>query len=115
MEASEVKNSIQLTDSGFKITSPHGSAKRIVWSEVRRIYAYKLDVFAYDILCLGFMTVDREPAEIPEWDIEVCEEDIGYRDLIAELHRRFGVSQDSWWKQVEYPAFATNLTQIWPT
>lgn len=40
--------------------------KRVAWSEVRRLDAYKRDIYVGDFLCLGILTADSRVFEINE-------------------------------------------------
>ena len=74
---------------------------------MKEIFAFKRDMFTYDMICLGFRIDD----EGNYW--EVNEEFVGYDKLRTELAERFvGISAD-WFEVVAFPAFATNRTTIW--
>src|SRR5688572_9314442 len=77
------------------------------WNEVREIVAWKEDVFAYDLICIG-LRISNEPNYL-----RVHEEADGWEELIEELERRYGVGMGDWWTQVAFPAFKENWTVLW--
>lgn len=80
---------------------------KIRWEEVKEVVAYKDDVFAYDIICVGFRVGD-EPY------YQCCDEEHkGWDELHRELAERFGVRLEDWWQGVAFPAFARNWTILW--
>jgi hypothetical protein len=80
----------------------------VKWAEVERVLVYKRDLFAYDVVCLTFGTA--------EGAIETDEEMEGWKVMIAALQKYLpGIrSEEEWWEKVAQPAFATNMTQIFP-
>lgn len=98
---------IRLTADGFSISHNEEPPIEVKWASVKEIFAYKDDVFAYDIICLGFRVSD---AGTYYW---VDEEHLGYHELVAELERRFENLDKDWWEKVAYPAFERNQMTIW--
>jgi hypothetical protein len=98
---------VVLDAEGFYSRQEGTAHYRIEWTAVREIVAFKRDLFAYDEICIGFRLNE------PDGYFEVWESDLGYKDLVSELPRRFpGVRQD-WYGDVVQPPFATNWTTIW--
>ena len=79
----------------------------IGWDEITKIAVWKDDVFAYDIISMGFAWAGTDGYK------GVDEEMKGWDALVQEIERRFGVAQSSWWSNVAFPAFATNHQVIW--
>ncbi|MEM9481379.1 MAG: hypothetical protein AAGA58_17145, partial [Verrucomicrobiota bacterium] len=79
------------------------------WKQVKEVFAYKDDVFAYDIICLGFRTDDKGTFF---W---IDEEHDGYRDFEENLPEYFPGIRTDWFREVAFPAFATNVTHLWGT
>lgn len=97
---------ITLADAGFKTMSQDGVWACVLWEEVWEIFAFKRDLFGVDLICLGFQL--NAAGDF----FEVDEECDGYKELVAEVERRFDVTQ-GWWAKVEFPAFEANLTTLW--
>lgn len=101
---------IEIDDNGFSISIPQkkGITKKIIsWNHIKEIRAYKRDLFAVDLICLGFHLSDNGNL------YEVHEEMLGYKILVKEIESRFEVNPDDWWIKVAFPAFKTNATIIW--
>lgn len=76
------------------------------WNEVDTVIAYKRDIFAYDLICLAFVT--------RRGTIEVHEEMQGWSKLIDQLPSVLPgtlVPLD-WWVRVAFPAFAPSPTTL---
>lgn len=98
---------ISLDPSGFTIEKSGKIAAQISWSDVKEIIAFKRDLFAYDLICLGFRTKDDDTF----WEVD--EQCIGYNELLAELEKQFPSIRTDWFAQVAHPAFALNRTTLW--
>jgi len=90
---------------GFQIhDEDHPSECR--WSDVREIETYKIDLYAHDLICLGFRISDKD-----EW-IELHELHRGFNEVIEFMESRFSLP-DNWYEDVMRPAFATNHCVLW--
>jgi len=98
--------SIALDETGFTILAFGQPYVRIEWARVVSIYAFKRDCWIYDTIRLEFNFDDGMACEIDE-DMD------GYKAVVDELERRFGVAQECWWSKVALPPFETNLTCLW--
>ena len=98
---------IVFDESGFTVVERDKTMARVSWSEVLEIFAYKEDRFTTDDICLGFRV--REDGTF--W--MVSEDFIGYREMIAELERRFPGIRTDWFAEVAFPAFVPNRTTLW--
>jgi hypothetical protein len=98
---------IRLTSDGFAVIEHDGTPHQVAWASVKEIFAFKLDLFSCDTIRLGFRVCD----DGTYWDVD--ENDMGYRELVAEIERRFEIVDKDWWTKVAYPAFATNRTTLW--
>ena len=94
-------------ESGFTVVEHGKTLARVAWSEVLEIFAYKEDRFATDDICLGFRV------QADGTFCMVSENFIGYKELVAELERRFSGIRTEWFSDVEFPAFALNRTTLW--
>lgn len=92
--------------SGFTIFPAKGESFRVRWEEVREIRTYKIDLFSYDEICLGFEVTGVGTTEGETQWIEVTESDQGFRSLAEEMKRRFPAIPSDWYSEVMFPAFA---------
>ena len=77
------------------------------WSEVREVFAYKDDLFAYDEICIGLRHAD----DGSYW--WVGEYSTGYSAFFQELEAQFPDIRRDWFSEVAVPAFARNQTTLW--
>ena len=80
---------------------------KIRWQQIDRIIAYKDDVWAYDIICLGFY-IDGNTDQY----VFVDEEMEGWNDLTKRLNEVFRIS-NQWYFDVTFPAFERCERTIW--
>jgi len=80
---------------------------RVAWKDVTKIVGFKVDCLACDIICLE-LELDGSSA------VGVNEEMEGWPMLLEALPTRFGLRQEEWFTKVALPAFATNMTTLWP-
>ncbi len=104
-------HTITVDESGFTVTpvktaSPTPVSMR--WDEVHRVAAFKRDQFTVDLLCLFFFGSDDTGVEVHE-DME------GWKKLIEKLptHLAGCIPWSAWFSAVAFPAFETNLTDIY--
>jgi hypothetical protein len=96
---------VQLSDDGFAVTKDSGDAESTTWSEIERIYTYKVDCWAYDMIWLAFERQGRVELHIPE-DAE------GFDSLRAAVNDSFPDLNSEWYFGVMQPPFAENLTVL---
>lgn len=94
-------------ESGFTVVEHGKTLARVAWAGVLEIFAYKEDRFTTDDICLGF----RVHEDGTFW--MVSEDFIGYKELLAELERRFSGIRTDWFAEVAFPAFVPNRTTLW--
>ena len=80
----------------------------IEWSDVRRIAAYKHDLFIVDEICVAFEYVSSEGT----W-LEISEEFSGYKDCMKAVLQMFPEIPEGWFSDVAFPAFETNYSVLW--
>lgn len=97
---------LALNDHGFDIVAEGANRAYVRWIDVQEIIAFKLDLLACDTIRIAFRVADSGE------HYEIDEDWAGYQELIAEVERRFDLS-DGWWEKVVFPAFETNRTTIW--
>jgi hypothetical protein len=104
-----MKTSPRLTfdEAWLRVEEPGTNATALRWADVKEIFAFKDDVFAYDIICLGFRLDDDGTY------LKIDEEHEGYKELLAFLPTVFPVARTDWFFEVAFPAFATCLTSLW--
>jgi hypothetical protein len=107
MSRQEHRRVVKCDDEGFEVFEEARSQARVRWSDVLEVFAYKMDLFMYDEICIGF----RVSADGTHW--WVSEEFIGYRELIEELRHRFPGIREDWFSTVAFPAFVPNRTTLW--
>jgi hypothetical protein len=107
MSHREPRRAVKFDSAGFEVFEGEESKTRVRWSDVLEVFAYKVDLFTYDEICIGF----RVTADGTHWWIS--EEFIGYRELIEELKQRFPGIRDDWFSTVAFPAFVPNRTTLW--
>lgn len=93
--------SILKGDSGFK-------SKKIKWTEIEAAYVYKRDAFTTDLICLAFQMSDGS-------SVEFNESMAGWQNMIENIPEYLPncVKFSDWFIQVAFPAFETNLTEIY--
>jgi hypothetical protein len=99
---------IRCDESGFAVTqTPATSPVALLkWNAVKTILAYKRDVYAYDLICVGFITSDGT--------IEVNEEMQGWSQLVERLPSVLPGTPpfSDWWERVAQPPFALCMTTL---
>jgi hypothetical protein len=96
---------VQVFEDGFKATSDDGVTREIKWSEIERIYTYKVDCFGYDVIWLAFEVPEQEELDIPE-DAK------GFEILTAAMNESKPTINSEWYFEVMQPPFAENLTLL---
>jgi hypothetical protein len=98
---------ISITDDGFTVRRREKLLAAVAWDDVDEIRAYKVDLFAVDLICWGFHRTGDD------FLVEVNEHMVGFEALQEAARVRYGIALADWWEQVAFPAFATNMTAIW--
>jgi len=99
---------IAMQSDGFTLSRGDALLAEVKWDQVREIRGYKADLFTTDLICWGFCCGDEDRL------LEVHEEMAGFDKLQESVQSRFGVTLEDWFGEVAFPAFATNMTVIWP-
>lgn len=99
---------IKIDEEGFSVVEDGvRDNARCCWSAVLEVFAYKMDLFSYDEICIGF----RIDAVGNYW--WVGESYTGYEELLAELPKRYPGIRSDWFPEVAHPAFVQNRTTLW--
>ena len=93
-----------MTDEGFRVT---GSVPALVrWADVGEIATWKEDLFAYDLICVGFRLAGGTA------DVVIDERQGGYEAVVAAMARQFPSIPERWEHAVAFPAFVANYTVL---
>ncbi len=97
---------IRCDEAGFAVTLAGGSATSLKWNAVKTVVAYKRDVYATDLICVGFTTSDGT--------VEINEEMQGWSQLIEKLPTLLPGTPPlvDWWERVAKPPFASCVTKL---
>ena len=100
---------VRLTQGGLEV-GPTGeeTVASVRWSDVRRIIAYKHDLFGTDEICVGFLTA----ADADSW-LEVSEEWSGFREAVNKMEELFPSIPKNWYGEVSVPPFERKETVLW--
>ncbi len=101
---------ISVQATGFTVVIPRekDNTATVRWDQVEEIRAFKQDLFTVDRICWGFCCRGDASAVV------VNEEMLGFQELREAVESRFGVKEEDWFRKVAFPAFARNMTVIWP-
>jgi len=91
---------------GFSHVLPNDKTT-VRWADVKEIVAFKVDLFAVDLICIAFRVSDDGEY------FEIDEEMPGYKALLEALPATFPGIRTDWFSEVAFPAFATNATSLW--
>jgi len=73
---------------------------------VEEVRAFKRDLFACDMICLGVVYGGGDY-------VEVWERDYGYGDWLKAMEAHLPGIAANWWDKVAFPAFAANETLLY--
>lgn len=78
------------------------------WSEVERVFVYKMDAYTFDVICMAFVS---EGGRV----VEINEQMRGWKYQIEDLPEFLPgcKSFSEWFMEVAFPAFETNMTEIY--
>lgn len=98
---------VKFEGDGFSVFEDEKKSIRVRWSEVLEVFAYKMDLFTVDEICIGFRV---DSAGAYWW---VSEEFTGYRELLEAMKKRFPGIREDWFSTVAFPAFIENRSTLW--
>jgi hypothetical protein len=101
--------SIELTPTALRLgMSSPPQEKLIPWTSIRRVVAFKRDVFSHDLLCLA---LELQPQAVVELDESMK----GWHELLMALPARLpgALSADEWLARVAFPAFKESSLDIY--
>ncbi len=102
-----MKNRLRFDHECLRVETEKGASDRLEWGSVLEVFTFKNDVFAYDIICVGFRTDDEGCY------FKIDEECEGYGDLLEFLPEVFPGIRTDWFSDVAFPAFEPCVTTLW--
>jgi hypothetical protein len=103
----DMKTTLHFDSHGLKIEAEKQMSEILPWSSVLEIFGFKEDVFAYDIICIGFRTDDAGL----HWKVD--EECDRYDELLKFLPEVFPGIRVDWFSDVAFPVFKPCVTTLW--
>ena len=97
---------VEPSDEGFVASWGDGNTEGVKWSEVERIFTYKVDCFTSDMIWLAFERSGHDGA------LHIREEVEGFQDLMLAMGKAFPRINPEWYFNVMQPPFAENLTLL---
>jgi hypothetical protein len=98
---------VRVVDSEVHIYNGDEPTGTVDLSSVKEIFAFKRDLFAYDVICIGFRIDDTGSY------YEVGEDFGGYEAFLEALREKFPEICDDWFREVAFPAFKPNVRCLW--
>ncbi|PJJ79919.1 hypothetical protein [Mucilaginibacter auburnensis] len=75
------------------------------WDDINTIFAYKVDLFTFDEICMDIFMANGNY-------LKIIESTDGWHEFLNKLNSRLSISDD-WYDAVVKPAFTTNLTLVY--
>ena len=97
---------LAITDKGCALSRDGEDPVVIGWDDIVTVHAFKRDLLTVDMVCLAIAAQDGSA-------IEVNEGMPGFADLVGRIDAMPG-TLPAWQLDVMFPAFAPNLTRIYP-
>jgi hypothetical protein len=95
---------VQPSNDGFVANWGGDRVAELKWSEVERVFTYKVDCFGYDMIWLAFERHGHDEA------IHIPEEAEGFENLMSAIGKTFPEINPEWYLMVMQPPFAETLT-----
>lgn len=94
-----------LNDSGFDVVKDEKVIGRVDWMQVKKIEAFKQDLFSYDLLCMEFTLLNEEIIEVNE--------DVDNFELMINDMNKYCCVDDEWKNKVIDGAFLPNNFSVY--
>ena len=91
----------------LRILSGVGSLFELRGGDIEEVHSYRRDLFAYDLICLGFNKSGTDEL------YEIHEEMEGYADLLDALQCYLPEFSLGWMFDVAHPAIETDQQVVW--
>ena len=89
---------IVLEPGGFAVVTTRGRRFAVQWTGVKRVVAYKRDLFTTDEICVAFVSGDSSTVQ------EVSEEWPGFQEMFGPMEKELGISP-AWYLEIMTPVF----------
>jgi hypothetical protein len=99
-----VASSLQCSTDGFNIIT-NNAEQHIQWRDIKKITAYKVDLFTTDEICMDIM--------LAQDSVTISEEAGGWPAFSAAVLQQFPSILKDWEGVIAQPPFATNLTILY--
>ena len=100
--------SIRVTQDGLDILREDDVLASVRWSDVKKIIAYKYDLFATDEICIGFLA----SSDAASWP-EINEQWSGFREAATKMEAIFPSIPKDWYVEIMVPALECKETVLW--
>ncbi len=95
----------QYNEHGFELMLD-GKLTKTNWNEIKRLVAYKVDLFAVDEICL-FVEIDENRS------FEINERTKGWFVFVQKTKEKFSEINESWEFDIAQPPFKRNETELY--
>lgn len=92
-------------ENGFKI-SIEQTVENYKWTEIKTVYGYKIDLYAYDEICVDVFTIDKKK-------FTITESTSGWFQFISRLSENIKSIEIDWYVKISTPVFEKNLTLLY--
>ncbi len=97
---------VEHSSDGFTVWKSADVSEKVAWSEIERIFTYKVDCYAIDMIWLAF---ERKGHELL---VHIPEEAEGFKNLIPAMNKALPGIDPEWYQNVMLPVFEEKLTLI---
>lgn len=97
---------IRASEESFVALWKDGRNDEVKWSQVERIFTYKVDCYGYDMIWLAVERQGHDGA------LHIREEAEGFQDLMTAMGKALPEINPEWYFEVSLPPFAENLTLL---
>ncbi|MCI9844516.1 hypothetical protein [Flavobacterium pectinovorum] len=91
--------------NGFIITTEN-ETYNYEWNEIKTVYGYKIDLLAYDEICIDVFTIDQKK-------FTITESTGGWFQFISRLSENIKSIEIDWYLKIANPPFEKNLTLLY--
>lgn len=97
---------VELSSDGFTVSKSGDVSEKVIWSEIGRIFTYKVDCYTFDTIWLAF---ERKGYELL---LHISEEAEGFENLMLAMNKALPGIDPKWYQNVMLPVFEEKLTLI---